>query len=326
MPANTRKLLRVLMRIGALILCLVLLFALVDVPTAVRQLLHLAPWCVLAVASLAMFRHFLTSLRWRLLNPDPSGQWQVFDYFRYTMISNVFNLVMPGALGGDLIRSLYIVKEAEGHKTTNIMGILVDRVVGLFSILLLGTLCGALSPVMEQRSLFMVTMVGLLCAGVVGAALALHKPLNTWLVQLIEPRGKIGKALAGLLKTWSGVTDFYKENHLRVFMALVYCFMIHGIWFLAVYILARNLGVEIGFLNLSMFTAISWLITAIPLTFGGLGVRELSFVVLLGSQGIGAEQATALSLAQFAIGLILAVVALPIILMGRSSGSTSPKD
>jgi uncharacterized protein (TIRG00374 family) len=272
-----------------------------------------------------MFRHFMTSMRWRLLNPDPTGQWRVFDYFRYTMISNVFNLIMPGALGGDVVRSLYIMKEAESHRAANLIGILVDRVVGLFSILLLGTICGVFSPGLEQRNTFLLVMGGLLLAGVGGAGLSLYAPMNGALITLVEDKGKLGNKLASLLKTWVGVVAFYRANKRRLVLAFTLCFMIHGLWFVAVYILARNLEIDVGFLSLSMFTSISWLITAVPITFGGLGVREISFVVLLGSQGIPAEQATALSLAQFAIGLLVALFSLPFIWMGKR-GSVAVAD
>ena len=312
-----KKTVNLVFRIAVLTLCLGLLFHFVDLRSATAHIAGLSVPCVLLYIVLTVFRHGLSSMRWMCLNPDPTGQWHAFDYFRYTMISNTFNLVMPGALGGDLVRSVYIMKEAESHRATNLVGMLVDRVVGLFSILLLGTICGFFAGGLEQKAPFVLGMGGVFFLGLLGAGLSLNRPFNQGLAGILARCGKPGAQLVRLLETWIGATEYYRSKRGRVAMGILLCFIMHLVSFLAVYLIARNLGLPIGFLSLSMMTAISWLITTVPLSFGGLGVRELSFVVLLGTQGIPAEPATALSLAQFGIGLIIAGFGLPFIWMNK---------
>jgi glycosyltransferase 2 family protein len=41
--------------------------------------------------------------------------------------------------------------------------------------------------------------------------------------------------------------------------------------------------------------AMMWVITALPISIGGIGVREISLVYLLGLNGISSDQALALS-------------------------------
>jgi uncharacterized protein (TIRG00374 family) len=311
-------------RIAVLTVCLGLLFHFVDLRSATEHIAGLSVSCVLLYIVLTVFRHGLSSMRWMWLNPDPTGQWHAFDYFRYTMISNTFNLVMPGALGGDLVRSVYIMKEAESHRATNLVGMLVDRVVGLFSILLLGTVCGYFAPGLEQKVAFVLSMGGLLLLGLLGAGLAMNRSFNQLLTRIFGKLGGPGAKMASLLETWSGAATFYRNNSGRVIKGVLLCFVMHAISFLAVFLLARNLEIPVGFLSLSIITAFSWLITALPLSFGGLGVRELSFVFLLGTQGVDAEQATALSLAQFGIGLIIAGIGLPFIWMSKRGQPIQP--
>ncbi|MFT5497120.1 MAG: hypothetical protein ACI9TH_002526 [Kiritimatiellia bacterium] len=313
----TKKTGNLIFRVLVLALCVGLLVHFVDLRSATAHIATLSLSCVLLYIVLTVFRHGLSSMRWMFLNPDPTGQWHAFDYFRYTMISNTFNLVMPGALGGDLIRSLYIMKEAESHRASNLLGMLVDRVVGLFSILLLGTICGFLAPGLDQKGSFVLGMGGLFILGMLGAALAMNEGFNQLLGRILRRFGALGARLIGLLDIWAGAASYYRSNRGRVTLGILICFVMHLVSFLAVYLLARNLNLPIGFLSLSIITAISWLITTVPLSFGGLGVRELSFVVLLGTQGIAAEPATALSLAQFGIGLIIAGFGLPFIWMNK---------
>jgi uncharacterized protein (TIRG00374 family) len=69
--------------------------------------------------------------------------------------------------------------------------------------------------------------------------------------------------------------------------------------------LAMALKLDIGLPVLFAFTPAALLVAMIPISFGGWGVREFSFVYLLGEAGVGAEAALSLSIA---FGLLRVVV------------------
>src|SRR5262249_47992891 len=58
-------------------------------------------------------------------------------------IGNVFNLVIPGAVGGDLIKAAYLTK-MHVKKTQAIASMVIDRIVGLLGLFTLATSAGAL--------------------------------------------------------------------------------------------------------------------------------------------------------------------------------------
>ena len=58
-------------------------------------------------------------------------------------IGNVFNLVIPGAVGGDLIKAAYLVR-MHVKKTQAIASMVIDRIIGLLGLFTLATIAGAL--------------------------------------------------------------------------------------------------------------------------------------------------------------------------------------
>jgi uncharacterized protein (TIRG00374 family) len=69
--------------------------------------------------------------------------------------------------------------------------------------------------------------------------------------------------------------------------------------------LAAGLGLGIPFAVLFAFTPAALLMAMLPISLGGWGVRELTFVYFLGAAGIGAEAALSLSIA---FGLLRVIV------------------
>lgn len=67
------------------------------------------------------------------------------------------------------------------------------------------------------------------------------------------------------------------------------------LFFVNVYFLAKGLGVHIGFIELSSVVALGAIVSLIPISISGIGIREGLFVVLLSTFGVSKEEAVALS-------------------------------
>jgi glycosyltransferase 2 family protein len=74
-------------------------------------------------------------------------------------------------------------------------------------------------------------------------------------------------------------------------------------------LVAKIIGVELRFALAAVSAAIVLVATLIPVSVGGLGIREGGFVLLLGEAGIDAADATLLSLLS-AITVLLASLAI----------------
>lgn len=58
--------------------------------------------------------------------------------FRLTMIGNFFNMVIPGMVGGDIVKGFQLAKGEESCKGRSSGIVIVDRVIGLLALLIIG--------------------------------------------------------------------------------------------------------------------------------------------------------------------------------------------
>ena len=59
-------------------------------------------------------------------------------------IGMVFNLVIPGAVGGDLIKAAYLVR-MRIKKTQAIASMVIDRILGLLGLFVLASIAGGIA-------------------------------------------------------------------------------------------------------------------------------------------------------------------------------------
>ncbi len=122
--------------------------------------------------------------------------------------------------------------------------------------------------------------------------------------------GKIGVILSNVAEAWQNALLYFRSNKKNVLMGLLLCIPIHVVSFLTAYLLARSLNIHISFFDISLIIALVWLITAIPISISGVGVRELSMIYLFSIYGVEAEPATALSVYIYMVTVIMGFIGL----------------
>ena len=64
---------------------------------------------------------------------------------KYGWIGLFFNNVLPGATGGDVAKAVYIARRCSGQKIRAVVSIVVDRIIGLLSLIFVGSLASLLA-------------------------------------------------------------------------------------------------------------------------------------------------------------------------------------
>ena len=147
----------------------------------------LAQWpAMLAIAACGYAQVGITTARWRLLLEAQEIRLSFRVAWGLVMIGMLFNVVIPGAVGGDLVKGYYITRAAPGRKSHAATSVLMDRVVGLIGLLFLGAVMAVvyLDQTMRSpatRSLGLITVGGFF-AGLAGlyAALMAGSRLSRW--------------------------------------------------------------------------------------------------------------------------------------------------
>ena len=70
------------------------------------------------------------------------------------------------------------------------------------------------------------------------------------------------------------------------------------------YLIGRSLGIEISFLEFALIVPVIFLVASLPISIGGLGVREGMLVILLNSIGVSTSNAVSLSFLYLSILII----------------------
>jgi uncharacterized membrane protein YbhN (UPF0104 family) len=104
------------------------------------------------------------------------------------------------------------------------------------------------------------------------------------------------------------ITDYQKIGNRNVVFVLTWSLVWHGLFVLSAFIVSQGLGIDVGFADIGWMRSAVFLLTVLPITVGGIGVREVGFAVLLHFYGVNAFLALAFPLVLLTIQLLLGLV------------------
>jgi hypothetical protein len=208
-------------------------------------------------------------------------------YLAGTFLSSL----MPSSLGGDAYRALAAAPRPE-LRPVAVASVLVERAFGLVAALAVATLGGVLALWLGAGlSPRLVALSFVLLVGAASAlAILLHPtprrllavpPRRPWL----EPLFAVARGVASYGDRPRALATFFSLTFLEQFLA-----------FSVPLTLARSVGSAVTAPALFACAPLVSIAEALPISLGGLGIRELGFVTLLGRHGMGTEAAFAVSL------------------------------
>lgn len=250
-----------------------------------------------------------TFCRWYLLVRALDLPFRVRDALRLGFIGNVFNLVVPGAVGGDVIKAAYLCRE-QARKTQAVSSMVIDRAVGLLGLFLLAGVMGlgiwgTADP--EVRKLIAVVWAAALC-GLVGLAILFTPRLYRPVQRLVAGHGRLETFVGELL----AMASAYRRRLGLIGGLLVMSACTHSLYVASFYLVSRaifpedvpSLAQHLLMVPLVLFT------TAIPIPFGALGVSEQVSDQLFGLVGHpgGAVAMMGFRVLMYAGGLVSLIV------------------
>ena len=205
--------------------------------------------------------------------------------FGIVMIGLFFNMFLPGLIGGDVARLYFVFKSVPGRKTRATFSVVMDRLFGLFSILLLGAVSLGLRFGWFRRSGASLHIAYLTLAMLgVGAVLValLFVAVGFGLLHRLPQRTPFRKTIIE-----SGeALDLYRTHCAVMAAAFSITIVSHIAYYLSYYCAGQSLhaaGRVAGLIDMLSIMPLVNTVTALPISFGGAGVRETLFQELLGN-------------------------------------------
>jgi hypothetical protein len=91
-------------------------------------------------------------------------------------------------------------------------------------------------------------------------------------------------------------------------MGIVYGIIFQVLCILTTTLLANNLRISVSIIDWCWIFGVVTIILFFPISIGGIGVREGSFIGILGFMGVTSEKAIALSFSIFSLELLLGIL------------------
>jgi uncharacterized protein (TIRG00374 family) len=235
-----------------------------------------------------------------------------WDVFRLSFVGLFFNSLLVGAVGGDAVKVVWLA--AKGHrKTAALLSVLMDRMSGLGALILCSIIFMLLrldwlmrSPVVAGfiKAVFIYLFAIVALAGfsfVMSAQGLTHRlPLR------FPGRKTIIEFTEAYLKFISSWRETLVASVLSIAMLLAY--------FFTFFFSARAFGLQVPIGEFFAFMPVVDIISALPISLGGFGIREQLFVTLLGQLwDAPAAQAVSISLGGALLALLWGIFGLALL-------------
>lgn len=250
-------------------------------------------------------------IRWQIVLKVHGLDMPLIRTTQISFIAHFFNSFLLGSVGGDVLKAYYVARETRHKKTEAVVTVLVDRLIGMFSLLVV-----AVVMLIPNWSL----IAGTRLKGVAGLTAAMTGACA--IIMFVFFKGGISKRIP---KAREYLRRLPKGEHLersleafrefgrnrRFWREIIpVALLANAIIILHFLALTRGFRLEVPLLALSAIVPTVTSISALPITPSGLGVRENLYVWMLAAPGVNvpAAQALLLSLIGFGTSLFWSVV------------------
>jgi len=253
----------------------------------------------------------LAAVRWAAL-ARPVGfeePWTVF--IRRFFEGQFFSLCLPTSIGGDVVKAYRMAATTRGRVLAGCT-ILADRLAGLSA---LGVIA-VTALIRNQASLTLLPtlLIGsMLLAAVLLPATMIISRLDR-IAQFLPSHPGVQGIVAGLLP--------YQRRPELFASAIAWSLLVQMGGALVVDAVGRSIGTD---LPISVWLAAVPLVAlamVVPISIGGVGIREGGLVVLLAPHGVSKEKAVAIGLLWFLVTIVCGLVGGVMFLADRRPGTT----
>jgi glycosyltransferase 2 family protein len=216
----------------------------------------------------------LTLVRWFTLVRVIEPSFKLSSTFVLGAIGMVFNLVIPGGVGGDLIKASYLVR-MRIRRTQAIASMVIDRILGLLALFILAAVSGAIAWSGSPRDVRILALLAWLA--VLAGSLVLVAIFTGAFSRLFPRASSSGSKFGLIVSELREMSNTYRGRLKVVFGCLALSVLIHSLNVLAFFSVGCMLYPDMPTTLAQHFSMVPLILftLAVPLPFGALGVTEL---------------------------------------------------
>jgi len=264
------------LRFAAAIVLLAALFYfhLIDLAALREAVAHPAMLGLAAMLSFAAIP--VAALRWHLLLGSQGLVLRLRETLRIMAMSTFFAMFLPGGAGGDIVRGVYIARASHGRRTSALLSIIIDRLVGFTGFILVGVIATLSRPARTYGAFeYAVFALAAVFAISILVMFKFGHPIAQAVNRLLHERRH---RFAAIIEAIGEALRLYAKQWRSVALCLVLSTIIVVLLAAAVVTIAvamqfdRLSAIEYGIAGIYAMVA-----NVIPITPGGIGVGEGAF-------------------------------------------------
>lgn len=278
------------------------------------------PKWVVASLVLQFAAALIWAARWEALLEIYAMPVRFFRLFKALYIGMFLNNVLPTSVGGDVYRSYYILDEKKMFRKSIFITFL-ERLIGVIMLACIGAFALGIH-FLESRNVnggFLTTLA--LPLAIVGAVALLQPDVYQFFNRLIFPSGR--GPLATIRAQLGSALRTFESSGARKWKVYFLSFVMQLCGVVLYYCVGRGLGIQLGLWQYLLFVPIVVILTLVPISFNGLGLREggLIFVSTALGLDLSHSQAVALGLMVVALMMLSSLLGVFFYLVERKEGS-----
>lgn len=246
----------------------------------------------------------LSAWRWQILLDFKRFAVPFKRTMKIYLISLFFNNFLPTTVGGDMMRVLYTMK---GRRADALATVLVDRILGFVGLFIFALFAVIYLLTVKHETEFLPFMV----IGLAVVSLITFVFFSRRAYRMISPaicKVQIFNAGERLNRLHEAGNDFSNAWG-TIIACIVLSILIQATLAVAPYIVLLGMGnTAVNLLPFFIYVPIINVISMIPVSLNGLGIRENSYVILFSRAGLSGELSLAMSLLSFFVIFMLSLI------------------
>ena len=250
-----------------------------------------------------LFDQIVTTLAWNRMLRASGYQIPFTGSFRVTLMADFIGMALPSSMGADVVRIIGLSRYIS-NATLALSSFVAFRVMGLGQTVLLAALTSvAFASYFPDAALIQAAQAALFIMLAGGGAGLIFANRALRLAERVSAGGRFDGAVKKgrmLYETFL----FYFSHRDALISGFAGALYVQLSKIVSVYVVALALHLEVSPAAFFLFVPVINIITLLPVSIAGLGVREGGYVALFGYLGLSAGEALSLSLLVFGINML----------------------
>ena len=292
-----------ILRFAIAIAIIIFLFTKISVQDVVGSIISAKLYYVILAIIISIFAWIVASYRLKFFSALQGLIISTFQAFEINLSTLFYGLFLPGGnLTGGIIK-FYKLSSKDKKLSEAFITLAIERVFATLALCIIGLFFWALSTPKDLNLLVLSMVIILFGLGSFCSLIFIDRDQRVikWLlglankVYVLPKLNRFVENLSGLGRIPSGSLIFMIAISMASQLLNVLVF----------FLLLESIDLDVPFVSIGWIRSVVVLVTMIPISISGMGLREGSFIILLGVYGISEDSAFAYSIIVFAVTRVL---------------------